>query len=74
MGILALGTIQAYRSEKCPLLKDEQLMAQGQGSFDYKSTKDGIVVMKWADNKCVMLASTRVGVHPVGSITRSVIH
>lgn len=73
MGILALGTVNRHRTGDCPLMTDEELMAKGRGSYDFKTTEDGIIVMKWADNKAVMLASTRVGVNPLGSILRSVI-
>ncbi|KAK3907167.1 PiggyBac transposable element-derived protein 3, partial [Frankliniella fusca] len=70
MNILSLGTVKANRTGKCPLMSDAQLADQGRGSYDYRKNEDNIFVVKWADNKCVCLASTKVGLSPMGTIPR----
>ena len=39
------------------------------GTIDFKS-KNGIVVVRWKDNKVVTLLSTDCGIHPISSIQR----
>lgn len=36
MGILALGTVNKHRNGGCPLVRDEEFMAKGRGSYDFK--------------------------------------
>ncbi|KAE8743268.1 hypothetical protein FOCC_FOCC011148 [Frankliniella occidentalis] len=69
MNIVSLGTIKANRTGKCPLMSDDELEKQGRGSYDYRKKED-VFVVKWADNKCVCLASTKVGLNPMGTIPR----
>jgi hypothetical protein len=47
------------------------LWKQGRGKFNYKtdSEKD-IIIVKWMDNKCVLIGSTKYGIQPATTIKR----
>ncbi|KAJ8962104.1 hypothetical protein NQ318_018058 [Aromia moschata] len=65
-GINSLGTIRSNRSRGCTLEQDKAILKRGRGSYDYKvDNKKGIAVVKWADAKCVTLASSYVSYCPV---------
>ncbi|CAH0725058.1 unnamed protein product, partial [Brenthis ino] len=58
-GILSLGVIRKDRLRGCNMISDKDLLKKGRGS--YKVMVDNnkkIAVTKWADNKCVTLASS----------------
>lgn len=58
-GILSLGVIRKDRLRGCNMISDKDLLKKGRGS--YKIMVDNnkkIAVTKWADNKCVTLASS----------------
>ncbi|CAH2002401.1 unnamed protein product [Acanthoscelides obtectus] len=57
--LASLGTIRSNRLRGCPLLSDKELLRKGRGSFDYRVDNSvGLAVIKWADTKCVTLASS----------------
>ena len=70
MDILALGTLRKNRIEGCPLLSDKDLKKRGRGSYDHRINGEGIIVVKWVDNKAVCLASTAGGIRPTGTAQR----
>lgn len=72
-GILALGTLRASRSRGCDLKSDKELARLGRGSFDQKvdNTKK-VAIVKWYDNKAVLLCSSYVDAYPISQIKRYV--
>ncbi|KAG5890538.1 hypothetical protein JTB14_035054 [Gonioctena quinquepunctata] len=72
-GIYALGTLRANRSRGCDLKSDKELARGGRGSFDQKvdnTTK--VAIVKWYDNKSVLLCSSYVDAYPVLQMKRYV--
>ena len=55
-GYLATGTCRDNRSDKCPISEENFLKHQPRGAVDYRMS-DGILLMKWKDNKEVTVAS-----------------
>ena len=71
MGILCMATIRSNRLGSCTLSSDADLKARGRGAFDYRTDKNyGIHVVKWMDNKCVLLTSTFTGVSCSNTVER----
>ena len=71
MNIYSLGTLRSNRIAGCPIETDKVLQKQRRGSFDFKSDKEkGIIIVKWIDNKAVLLGSTLYGVEPIESVKR----
>ncbi|XP_029844027.2 piggyBac transposable element-derived protein 3-like [Ixodes scapularis] len=67
----SLGTIRSNRLRGCSLKDDKSLLKEGRGSFDYKvDNVAGLAVVKWADNKTVILASSCVSQDPVKTANR----
>nr|XP_039255146.1 piggyBac transposable element-derived protein 3-like [Styela clava] len=71
MGILAVGTIGKNRLRNCKVKDDKELGKAGRGSYEilYETTT-GLRVVKWYDNKAVLLASSYAGVEPVDKCER----
>lgn len=40
------------------------------GTIDYVTSNDGILFVRWKDNKTVKLLSTDIGVEPTSSVVR----
>lgn len=71
MNILSLGTLRSDRIAGCPIETDKILSKQGRGSFDYKADMNkGVIIIKWVDNKCVLLGSTLFGINPTCTVKR----
>lgn len=52
------------------VLKRDKVLAKGdRGSLDYCSS-DGIIAVKWNDNRCAALLSNAHGVEPLGCVNR----
>lgn len=70
-GINSLGTLRKNRLMDCPFKSDRDLQKEGRGSMDYwYDHNNNITALKWVDNKVVNLASTFVGVEPIGCVKR----
>ncbi|XP_068082115.1 piggyBac transposable element-derived protein 3-like [Anabrus simplex] len=73
-GIYATGTIQANRLQKDLKLKlssDQALQKRGRGSYDEFVREDGsISILKWMDNRSVLMASSATGAKPLQYIRR----
>lgn len=54
---------------EAPLKTDKELMKEGLGAFDYRSA-EGVIAVKWFDNKCVSLLSNACGIMPLSSVKR----
>ncbi|KAK3889337.1 hypothetical protein Pcinc_006654 [Petrolisthes cinctipes] len=66
------GTVRENRMGKPPLkpVKEMEKKIVPRGTIDYVSSDDGILVVRWKDNKVVTLLSTDMGVEPVSSVYR----
>ncbi|KAG5870251.1 hypothetical protein JTB14_036713 [Gonioctena quinquepunctata] len=63
--ILSLGTLRGDKIGGCPIDSDKILQEQGRGTYDYKAEKEkDVIIIKWVDNKCVLLGGTAYGVEP----------
>ena len=63
--------MRSNRLHGCILEQDKSLLKKGRGSFDYKVDNNvGIAVVKWADTKCVTLASSYVSHTPTLQVKR----
>nr|XP_013771175.1 PREDICTED: uncharacterized protein LOC102193255 [Pundamilia nyererei] len=51
------------------LMTDKELMKRGRGAFDYRSA-EGVIAVKWFDNKCVNLLSNASAIMPLSTVKR----
>ena len=69
MGILTTATFRSNRIAGCPLIADKDLKSSGCGHFDYRiDLNSSLRVLKWFDNKGVIVALTFSGV--AASVTK----
>lgn len=70
-GILSLGTLRANRLGPSPLASDKDLQKKGRGTFQQivDNTRK-IVIVKWIDNKPVLLCSSFVDAYPLSIAKR----
>lgn len=60
-GILSLGTLRSNRWTSS-IMKTDKILLKKRGSFDYRSdNRKRLTIVKWADTKCVTLASSFIG-------------
>ncbi|XP_072248003.1 piggyBac transposable element-derived protein 2-like [Leuresthes tenuis] len=66
------GITRDNRTRNLPLksIKEMENEAVPRGTCDYVSSDDGILVVRWKDNRIVTLLSTDMGVEPVSSVFR----
>ncbi|XP_043226479.1 piggyBac transposable element-derived protein 3-like [Amphibalanus amphitrite] len=66
------GTARDNRIGKPPLksVKDMEKKSVPRGSIDYVTSDDGILAVRWKDNKVVTMLSTDLGVEPVTTCQR----
>uniref|UniRef100_A0A671W251 PiggyBac transposable element-derived protein domain-containing protein n=1 Tax=Sparus aurata TaxID=8175 RepID=A0A671W251_SPAAU len=69
LGIRCIGTVRHNRMGGATLKKDKELMKEGRGAFDFVSA-EGLLAVKWFDNKCVNLLSSACGITPLSSVKR----
>ncbi|XP_052130234.1 piggyBac transposable element-derived protein 2-like [Frankliniella occidentalis] len=69
MHLHSVGTIKRNRTMHCPLTDGKEFLKKERGSYESRVSKNAVVVVQWAD-KPVCLASSFVGVEPVGTIKR----
>lgn len=69
LSIRCIGTVQPNRMGGATLKTDKELMKEGRGAFDYMSA-EGLLAVKWFDNKCVSLLSSACGIAPLSSVKR----
>ena len=62
-GILSIATFCSNRLGGCALMSEKDLKRRGRGSFDYRTDYNtGTHLLKWVDNKCVVVGSNFAGV------------
>ena len=66
------GTARDNRIGNPPLkgIKEMEKKSVPRGSYDYMSTDDGILALRWKDNKVVTMLSTDLGLQPVSKCMR----
>ena len=71
LGCRYVGTARINRIGRAPLMsmKEMDKKTVPRGTYDYCST-DGILALRWKDNKNVTLLSTDKGIEPVTSVKR----
>uniref|UniRef100_A0A3B4A5I8 PiggyBac transposable element-derived protein domain-containing protein n=1 Tax=Periophthalmus magnuspinnatus TaxID=409849 RepID=A0A3B4A5I8_9GOBI len=69
LSIKCIGTVCSNCIGGTHLIEDEELMKRGCGALHYKST-EGVLAVKWYDNKCVTLLSNASGIKPLTSVQR----
>lgn len=69
LGVKCIGTVRPNRIGGATLMVDKQLMKKGRGAFDYRSA-EGVIAVKWYDNKCVNLLSNACGIMPLSTVKR----
>ncbi|CAK6975313.1 piggyBac transposable element-derived protein 2-like [Scomber scombrus] len=64
------GTVRDNRTGNAPLrpIKEMRKKAVPRGTCDYITSDDGILIVRWKDNKVVTLMSTDMGVEPWSSV------
>ncbi|XP_040891591.1 piggyBac transposable element-derived protein 2 [Toxotes jaculatrix] len=70
LGVKCIGTVRPNRLGGATLMADKNLMKKGHGAFDYSSA-EGVIAVKWYDNKCVHLLSNACGIMPLSTVKRS---
>ncbi|CAK1592408.1 unnamed protein product [Parnassius mnemosyne] len=71
LGILSIGTFRQNRTRGCILKDDKEMKKMPRGSVDMKVCEEKkIVLVKWFDNKGVLLGSNYTGVEPMGVCKR----
>lgn len=69
--IFAAGTIRINRFSNPPVLGDKELKRMGRGSYDEVTSGDGdVVLVKWLDNRSVVLASNFIGSGNIDEVSR----
>lgn len=69
LGVKCIGTVRPNRTGGAPLMSDKDLMKRGRGTCDYRSA-EGVIAVKWFDNKCVNLLSNACGIMPSSTVKR----
>ena len=71
MLILSIATFCSNRFGGCPLMSEKDLKKCGRGWFDYRTDYNtGTHLLKWFDNKCVVIGLSYVGVECTNTIER----
>ena len=66
MGIWSCGTLRSNRLRGGQIEDDKVLQQRGRGAYTSITDKThGVTVVKWFDNRSVMLSSTFLGIEPV---------
>ena len=69
-GIFATGTFRSNRIENCLLIPDKLLKKEGRGSTDHRTYKNKFILIKYSDNKCVIVGSTKYGLESKSNLVR----
>ena len=71
IGYRAIGTMRENRIKNCPSKTTSLMKKEERGSYDYRfDTKNEILIVKWLDNKCIIVGTNYDTVQPVGRILR----
>lgn len=70
MGLPAACTVRSNRVEKCPFKTERELKKEGRGSMDYHLSDDGVLLVKWFDNKEVTVGTNHYSANPTSMVRR----
>jgi hypothetical protein len=70
LGMPAVCTLRNNRTEKCPFKLEKDLRKDGCGSVDSYMSEDGIVLVKWYNNKEVIMGTNYYSVEPTSRVRR----
>lgn len=71
IGFRATGTVRDNRTDKCPMKSAKELAKESRGSFDYRyDTMSEVLMVRWNDNKCVIVATNYDKIEPLAKATR----
>ncbi|XP_036963569.1 piggyBac transposable element-derived protein 3-like [Acanthopagrus latus] len=68
--IYYVGTVRMKRVKNCKMMEEKDLKAQGRGSMDHRVNQNGMIIVRWCDNKAVNLVSSFVGITPQSEVKR----
>ena len=60
----AACTLRSNRIEKCPLKTEKELKKEGRGTMDLQQSEEGILIVKWFDNKEVTVGTNHYSAEP----------
>jgi hypothetical protein len=66
----AACTLRANRIEKCPLKTEKALKKEGRGAMDSQVSEEGILIVKWFNNKEVTVGTNYYSVLPTSQVKR----
>lgn len=70
-GLQNLGIIHKNTLKGCTLEDDHALLRERRGSYDYRVDNEAdVVVVKWVNNKVIILASSCAAVRPFKKVRR----
>lgn len=70
-GFRATGTVRENRTDKCPMQSSKELNKTIRGSYDYRfDINSSILMVRWHDNKCVIVASNYDKIEPLAKVSR----
>ncbi|XP_032436485.1 piggyBac transposable element-derived protein 2-like [Xiphophorus hellerii] len=69
LGVKCIGTVRPNRTGGAPLMTDKDLIKRGRGACDFRAA-EGVLAVKWFDNKCVNLLSNACGIMPFATVKR----
>jgi hypothetical protein len=70
LGLPAVCTIRSNRVEKCPFKSEKELRKAGRGAIDSYVSEDGVLLVKWFDNKEVIMGTNHYSVEPTSKVRR----
>jgi hypothetical protein len=68
LGIPAACTVRKDRLDRCPLKLENELKSEGRGAMDFRVSSEGILILKWFNNKEVTVASNHYSANPVSQV------
>ena len=72
-GMAATGTVRANRTENAPLQAVDDMKKKARGSSDVvNDNKSNVTLVRWKDNKVVIVASTLYGKEPMKRARRCI--
>jgi hypothetical protein len=54
--------------DRCPLKLENELKSEGRGAMDFSVSSEGILILKWFNNKEVTVASNHYSANPVSQV------
>jgi hypothetical protein len=68
LGIPAACTVRKDCADRCPLKSEKELKSEGRGAMDFRVSSEGVLVLKWFDNKEVTVASNHCSANPTTEV------